>query len=114
MKNMTPENITRMIDAMSVDELRMRLIAYMLADQQKDEQPMAIEVRLSDTLGIVRLSGSQSFPIIRRICPRITSSTPPRTATFTVILAPSSPSTSPSSAPAGRPEERIRCQWKQK
>lgn len=50
MKNMTPENITRMIDAMSVDELRMRLTAYMLADQQKDEQLVAIEVRHSDTL----------------------------------------------------------------
>ena len=50
MENMTPENITRMIDAMSVDELRMRLTAYMLAEMQKASQPKAIEVRLSDTL----------------------------------------------------------------
>ena len=50
MESMTTQNITRMIDAMSVDELRMRLAAYMMAEQQKALQPIAIEVRLSDTL----------------------------------------------------------------
>ena len=50
MNTMTPDNITRMIDAMSVDELRMRLAAYMMAELQKASQPVAIEVRLSDTL----------------------------------------------------------------
>ena len=41
MNTMTPDNITRMIDAMSVDELRMRLAAYMMAEQQKASQPVA-------------------------------------------------------------------------
>lgn len=50
METMTTQNITSMIDAMSVDELRMRLAAYMLAEQQKASQPKAIEVRLSATL----------------------------------------------------------------
>ena len=50
MESMTTQNITRMIDAMSVDELRMRLAAYMMAEQQKALQPIAIEVRLSDIL----------------------------------------------------------------
>lgn len=44
---MTPENIERMINAMSVEEMKTRLAAYMTADQQL-AGPVAIEVRLKD------------------------------------------------------------------
>lgn len=37
-------------------------------------------------IGIVRISGSNTFPILRRLCPRISANTPPRTAIFTTIL----------------------------
>ena len=52
----------------------------------------AIATAPGGAIGIVRLSGSDSFPILRRICPRITEATPPRTAVFTSITVPGEPS----------------------
>ena len=51
----------------------------------------AIATAPGGAIGIVRLSGTNTFPIIRHVCRRITATTPPRTATFTEILIPSSP-----------------------
>ena len=47
---MTPENITKMIDAMSVEELKIRLAAYMEADKELPK-PVAIEVRMKENGG---------------------------------------------------------------
>lgn len=44
MTKMTSENITKMIDAMSVEEMKERLAAYMQADMDMPK-PVAIEVR---------------------------------------------------------------------
>lgn len=48
MEKMTSENIAKMIDAMSVEELKTRLAAYMQADMELPK-PVAIEVRLKET-----------------------------------------------------------------
>lgn len=48
MNNITPSDIRKMIDAMSVEELKQRLYDYMLADYQPS-YPVAIQVRLKDT-----------------------------------------------------------------
>lgn len=42
-------DIMMMLDAMSVEELKNRLAAYMLADMQLAKKPVGIEVRLSET-----------------------------------------------------------------
>ena len=47
MNNNTPTDIKKLIDTMSVEELRQRLSDYMLADNQLP-RPVAIEVRLKD------------------------------------------------------------------
>ena len=47
MNKMTSENITKMIDAMSVEELKERLAAYMQADMDMPK-PVAIEVRMKE------------------------------------------------------------------
>jgi hypothetical protein len=39
----------KMLDAMSVEELKNRLAAYMLADMQLAKKPVAVEVRMSET-----------------------------------------------------------------
>ena len=48
----------------------------------------AIATATGGAIGIVRLSGSQTFDIIQRACQRITPSTPPRTAVLTPITTP--------------------------
>jgi hypothetical protein len=48
MNNNTPSDIKKLVDTMSVEELRQRLYDYMLADT-KLSRPVAIEVRLKDT-----------------------------------------------------------------
>ncbi len=48
----------------------------------------AIATAPGGAIGIVRVSGPDAFPILRRICPRITEATPPRTALFTPITVP--------------------------
>jgi hypothetical protein len=48
MNNNTPSDIKKLVDTMSVEELRQRLYDYMLADN-KLSRPVAIEVRLKDT-----------------------------------------------------------------
>ena len=47
MNNNTPTDIKKLIDTMSVEELRQRLYDYMLADN-KPSRPVAIVVRLKD------------------------------------------------------------------
>ena len=47
MNKMTSENITKMINAMSVEELKERLAAYMQADKDMPK-PVAIEVRMKE------------------------------------------------------------------
>lgn len=42
------EKIKKMIESMTTDELKQRLAAYMVADEQLAPRPVAIEVRLSD------------------------------------------------------------------
>ena len=42
-------DIMKMLDAMSVEELKNRLAAYMLADMQLAKKPVAVEVRMSET-----------------------------------------------------------------
>ena len=48
-------------------------------------------------IGIVRISGPEAFPVIRRVCSRITLTTPPRTAIYTPITPFSQASTAGSS-----------------
>lgn len=48
----------------------------------------AIATATGGAIGIVRLSGSQTFDIIQRACQRITPSTAPRTAVLTPITTP--------------------------
>ena len=48
----------------------------------------AIATAPGGAIGIVRLSGADTYPILRRICPRITEATPPRTAVFTPVAVP--------------------------
>ena len=51
-KNMTTNNTTfvkKMLDAMSVEELKNRLAAYMMADENLVSRPIGVEVRLADT-----------------------------------------------------------------
>lgn len=48
----------------------------------------AIATATGGAIGIVRLSGSQTFDIIQRACQRVTPSTPPRTAVLTPITTP--------------------------
>ena len=45
----------------------------------------AIATATGGAIGIVRLSGSQSFPILRSVCPRIKADTLPRSAILTPI-----------------------------
>ena len=63
-------------------------------------QPLNLSLNLSDTIcaiatapggaiGIIRLSGPDAFPIVRRVCRRITETTPARTAVYTPISEPS-------------------------
>ena len=50
---MATNNITfvkKMLDAMSVEELKNRLAAYMMADENLVSCPIGVEVRLADTL----------------------------------------------------------------
>ncbi len=50
---MATNNITfvkKMLDAMSVEELKNRLAAYMMADKNLVSRPIGVEVRLADTL----------------------------------------------------------------
>ena len=42
------ENIKKMIESMTVDEMKQRLAEYMAADQQLAPRPIAVEVRLSN------------------------------------------------------------------
>ena len=58
----------------------------------------AIATAPGGALGIVRLSGPEAFPIVRRICRRITTATLPRTAVLTPIIAPKRSITAPESA----------------
>ena len=44
-------NILDIIDSMSVDEMRTRLAEYMAKDEQYAAHPIAVEVRLCDTIG---------------------------------------------------------------
>lgn len=48
MNNNTPSDIKKLVDTMSVEEMKQRLYDYMLADT-KLSRPVAIEVRLKDT-----------------------------------------------------------------
>jgi hypothetical protein len=43
--------VMQMLDAMSVEELKNRLAAYMMADENLVSRPIGVEVRLADTLG---------------------------------------------------------------
>lgn len=43
------EKINQMIEMMTPDEMKQRLAAYMAADPSLMPQPVAVEVRLSDT-----------------------------------------------------------------
>ena len=45
----TTSDIMLMLDAMSVEELKNRLAAYMVAEMQLAKKPVGIEVRMSDT-----------------------------------------------------------------
>ena len=50
---MTTNNTTfvkKMLDAMSVEELKNRLAAYMMADEKLVSRPIGVEVRLADSL----------------------------------------------------------------
>lgn len=50
---MTTNNTTfvmKMLDAMSVEELKNRLTAYMMADEKLVSRPIGVEVRLADSL----------------------------------------------------------------
>ena len=50
---MTTNNTTfvmKMLDAMSVEELKNRLATYMMADENLVSRPVGVEVRLADTL----------------------------------------------------------------
>ncbi len=53
----------------------------------KEDTICAIATATGGAIGIVRLSGSESFSILQRICQRIKPDTPPRTAIFTPIYA---------------------------
>ena len=45
-----PTFIHEMLDAMNVEELKNRLAAYMMADENLVSRPIGVEVRLADTL----------------------------------------------------------------
>ena len=47
----------------------------------------AIATATGGAIGIVRISGSQTFSIIHSVCRRITTTTPPRTALLTPIIS---------------------------
>ena len=47
---MTTTTIQEMLDTMSVEELKNRLAAYMMADENLVSRPIGVEVRLADTL----------------------------------------------------------------
>jgi len=53
---------------------------------KSDDTICAIATAAGGAIGIIRLSGSDSFPIICRVCPRISAATAPRTAVFTSIV----------------------------
>ena len=50
MTTMTTTTIQEMLDTMSVEELKNRLAAYMMADENLVSRPIGVEVRLADTL----------------------------------------------------------------
>jgi len=50
MTTMTTTTIQKMLDTMSVEELKNRLAAYMMADENLVSRPIGVEVRLADTL----------------------------------------------------------------
>lgn len=47
----------------------------------------AIATATGGAIGIIRISGPESFPILRCICRRISTTTPPRTAILTPVIA---------------------------
>ena len=49
MTTMTTTTIQEMLDTMSVEELKNRLAAYMMADENLVSRPIGVEVRLADT-----------------------------------------------------------------
>jgi len=54
----------------------------------KEDTICAIATAPGGAIGIVRLSGSAVFSIVRRVCRRITETTPARTAIYTPIAVP--------------------------
>ena len=65
----------------------------------------AIATAPGGAIGIIRLSGPDAFPIVRRVCRRITETTPARTAVYTPISEPSAtvPEDCSSGSPSGIP-----------
>ena len=65
----------------------------------------AIATAPGGAIGIIRLSGLDAFPIVRRVCRRITETTPARTAVYTPISEPSAtvPEDCSSGSPSGIP-----------